>query len=122
MSHNDAFTSYLLELLAPIGPVSARRMFGGTGLWHGATMFALIARDELFFKVGECNRGEYEESGQAPFTYSTKDGSRILTSYWSCPPELMDEPDALRDWARRAVEAARAAAKPKRRTTVKPRR
>ena len=49
----DKLSTYLLELLAPLGPVSARRMFGGVGLFHNGTMFGLIARDELFFKVGE---------------------------------------------------------------------
>ena len=35
------FTEFLLELLAPLGPVSARRMFGGVGLFHGGMMFGL---------------------------------------------------------------------------------
>jgi DNA transformation protein len=33
----DEFSTYLLELLAPLGPVSARRMFGGVGLFHNGT-------------------------------------------------------------------------------------
>src|SRR5580692_3054408 len=46
----DKLTAYLLELLAPLGPISARRMFGGVGLFQGGMMFGLIAREELFFK------------------------------------------------------------------------
>ena len=46
----DRLTSYLLELLSPLGAVSARPMFGGVGLFHNGMMFGLIAREELFFQ------------------------------------------------------------------------
>ena len=118
----DKLTAYLLELLAPIGPVSARRMFGGVGLFHGGLMFGLIARGELFLKVGDANRSAYEAAGQAPFSYATKNGSHTITSYWRCPPELLDDAEALQVWARQAVEAAvvaaRAKPKPPRKRTV----
>jgi DNA transformation protein len=45
MARPDKLAEYLLELLAPLGPVSARRMFGGAGLFHGGTMFGLLARE-----------------------------------------------------------------------------
>ena len=56
MRDHDNLTAYLLELLTPLGPISARRMFGGVGLFHGGMMFGLIARDELFLKVNDVNR------------------------------------------------------------------
>ena len=74
--------AYLLELLAPLGPVSARRMFGGVGLFHGGMMFGLIARDELFLKVSDANRPAYEAAGEAPFSYDTKHGVHTIPSYW----------------------------------------
>lgn len=113
MPRDDAFTAFLLEALSPTGPVSARRMFGGVGLYHGLTMFALIARGELFLKVGDINRADYEARGQAPFSYATKGGSHTITSYWSCPTELLDDPDELRRWARKSVEAALASSRRK---------
>jgi DNA transformation protein and related proteins len=109
----DELTTYMLELLAPLGPVSARSMFGGVGLFHGKLMFGLIARDELFFKVGDANRPEYEAAGEAPFDYETKHGRHTLHSYWRCPPELVDDIESFQAWARRAVEAAVAAARGK---------
>ncbi len=121
-ARQDEFTTYLLEQLAPPGPVSARRMFGGTGLYHGAIMFALIARDELHFKVGDANRPAFGAAGQAPFSYATKHGTHTITSYWSCPSELLDDPDALRHWARGAIAVALAAAKPKRKPKPRKRR
>ena len=87
------FTAFLLELLAPLGPVSARRMFGGVGLFHGGMMFGLIARDELFLKVSDANRPSYEAAGEAPFSYDTKHGVHTLQSgtgvvrpnFWTIP-------------------------------------
>jgi DNA transformation protein len=112
----DKLTVYLLELLVPLGPVSARRMFGGVGLFLNGTMFGLIARDELYLKVGDTNRAAFEAAGEAPFSYATKDGTHTITSYWRCPPDLLDGSETFRDWARGAVEAAAAATrgKPKR--------
>ena len=114
MPRADAFIGFLLESLTPVGPVSARRMFGGVGLYHGATMFGLVARGELYLKVGDRNRAEYEARGQGPFTYATKRGSHTIGSYWSCPPELLDDPPMLQDWVRKAVAAALDARAPRR--------
>ncbi len=113
----DKLTAYLLELLVPLGPVSARRMFGGVGLFLNGTMFGLIARDELYLKVGDINRAAFEAAGEAPFSYATRDGTHTITSYWRCPPDLLDGSETFQDWARGAVEAAAAAA-----TRGKPRR
>ena len=50
------FRDYLLELLAPLEGVTARRMFGGGGLYLEDTMFAIVADDVLFLKVAETNQ------------------------------------------------------------------
>jgi DNA transformation protein len=113
MRAHDRFTDFLLELLAPLGPVAARRMFGGVGLFHSGVMFGLIAREELFLKVGDANRAAYEEAGEAPFTYETKNGTNTLGSYWRCPADLLDDAETFREWARAAVEAAGVAVRAK---------
>jgi DNA transformation protein and related proteins len=113
----DKFTDYILELLAPLGLVSPRRMFGGVGLFHNGLMFGLIVREELFFKAGDTSRPQYEAAGEAAFTYATKNGTHTLGSYWRCPPDLLDEAETFQAWARLAIEEAliAARAKPKRR-------
>jgi DNA transformation protein len=109
----DQTTTHILELLTPLGPVMARRMFGGVGLYLHGTMFGLIARDELYLKVGHTNQPDYEAAGEAPFRYETKNGTNTIRSYWRCPPGLLDDADALHSWARRAIGAAIAAARAK---------
>lgn len=111
--HTDSHTAHVLELLAPIGGVSARRMFGGTGLFRNGLMFGLMAGEELYFKAGDANRPDYEAAGEEPFSYDTKDGRHTLTSYWHCPNDLLDDPDNFLVWARKAIDASASAAKPK---------
>jgi DNA transformation protein len=117
----NEFAAHVLELLEPVGPVSARRMFSGVGFHHGGAMFGMIIRDELYFKVGERNRPDFEAAGQQPFSYATKNGRNTIHSLWSCPPELLDDPEEFAAWARKAIDAALAAvkAKPKRKTRPK---
>ena len=109
----DKLTAFVLELLEPLGAVSARRMFGGVGLFHDGMMFGLIARDELFLKVGDGNRSQYESAGEAPFSYETKHGPHTIGSYWRCPPDLLDDPEKFQAWARKAMDAAFVAARGK---------
>lgn len=109
----DKLMTYLLEMLVPLGPMSARRMFGGIGLFHRGTMFGLIAREELYFKVGDGNRRDYEAAGEAAFSYETRNGRNTIHSYWRCPPDILDETDKFQAWARAAIDAAGAAAKSK---------
>ena len=89
-------------------------MFGGVGLFHRGVMFGLIVREELYFKVGDANRPDYEAAGETPFTYETRNGVNTLHSYWHCPPDLLDETETLQAWARAAIDASGQAAKPKR--------
>ncbi|MGI9286664.1 MAG: TfoX/Sxy family protein, partial [Pseudomonadales bacterium] len=44
------FVNFLLEQLSPIGPVRARGMFGGHGVYLEDLMFGLIADETLYFK------------------------------------------------------------------------
>ena len=109
------FVSYVVESLQPLGPVSARRMFGGHGIYLDGVMFALIASDQLYLKVDDGNRAAYETAGLEPFTYSGK-GAPVRMSYHEAPGEGFDDPELLCAWAREAYAAAlRArAAKPSR--------
>jgi DNA transformation protein and related proteins len=109
----DEYEEHVLELLRPLGPVAPRRMFSGVGVFYAATMFGLIVDDVLFLKVGDGNRADYEQAGQEVFTYETTRGTHALSSYWSCPSELLDDPDEFRRWARKSVDAALAAARAK---------
>lgn len=101
--------------LVALGPVEARRMFGGHGIFLEGTMFGLVWRRTLYFKTGEANRAQYEEAGSRFFTYD-RGTRRVSMSYMTVPDEALADSALLAEWGERAYAVARAAkAKPKRR-------
>jgi DNA transformation protein len=118
MPKHDEFVAYLLELLQPFGPVSARAMFGGYGLYRDGLMFGLIADETLYLKVDEKNRAEFEAQGLGPFVYHKK-GKPYAMSYHLAPAEALEDSEPLCAWAEKGFAAARRGA---RRSPAKPRR
>ena len=108
----DQLVEHCLELLAPLGAVRARRMFGGHGLYIDDLFMALIAGDVLYLKASADSRPRFEAAGCRPFVYDAKSGS-VALSYWSAPPEAMESPALMQPWARLALQAALAAANAK---------
>lgn len=105
MTSDSDFLDHVLDLLRSWGGVSARKMFGGYGLYRDAVMFALIAEDTLYFKVDDLNRAAFAAAGMRPFTYEGK-AKPIEMSYWETPPDALDEASALIALARGALDAA----------------
>jgi DNA transformation protein and related proteins len=105
MAREREFVGFVVESLRPLGPVSARRMFGGHGIFMDGLMFGLIADAQLYLKVDEGNRAAYEAEGLQPFTYAGK-GRRVEMSYREAPSAGFDDPDILCAWAREAYAAA----------------
>ena len=94
------------ELFSVFGRVSVRRMFGGAGIYADGTMFALLYDGLIYLKAGECNAAAFDREALGPFTYTTKDGKRGVTSYRQMPDRLYDDPHELAEWARDALSAA----------------
>ena len=107
-----AFIAHVLDLLAPLGAVRARAMFGGWGIYLDDRMFALIAYDELYFKADVQTADRFAAAGSTPFVYEGK-GKPVQMPYWRCPEAAMDDPEAFLAFARLGLEAA-ARAKPAR--------
>jgi DNA transformation protein len=102
------FVEHCLELLAPLGAVRSRRMFGGWGLYVDDLFIAIIAADRLYLKAASEHRQRFADAGCEPFVYSVKDQS-VALGYWSAPAEALDAPEAMAPWARLALQAALAA-------------
>ena len=119
-----AIVEHCLELLAPLGVVRARKMFGGHGLYCDELFFALIAGDRLYLKVNDESRPAFVAAGCEPFVYDAK-AKALAMGYWSAPADAMESPALMQPWAQQAVTAAlraRAAkrpAKPRKRSTAK---
>lgn len=123
MPVSSEFIDFLLESLAPLGPVEAKRMFGGAGLYCDGVMFALIADEAVYLKADDKTSSAYVEEGLEPFTYHGKKNP-VQMSYWRIPERLLDDSDEFVAWAEIALGVAAAGARPKtkkkRKTGAKP--
>lgn len=107
------FADYVVELLAPLGAVRAKRMFGGFGIYLDGLMFALIADDTLYVKADAANRGAFEER-QMPAFVHVRQGKPVSLGYHAVPAEALDDRDDLIALARQGFAAALRGRKPPR--------
>lgn len=106
MTPDQAFVNWCAELLAPLGAVRSRRMFGGYGLYVDDLFLALVMREVLYLKVDAQTQPRFEAAGCRRFEYTTAQGEHGSLSYWSAPDEAMDAPAQMQPWGRLALEAA----------------
>lgn len=105
MATDRDFVDYLLELLEPLPSITAKRMFGGYGIFRSGLMFGLVADSTLYFKVDDENRVAFEERELGPFTYEAK-GTTMTMSYYEAPGEVLDNSEDMVEWAEIAYGAA----------------
>lgn len=104
MANAPSFVEHALELLSSVGPVQAKRMFGGHGVYCRGVMFGLLDDDELFVKTDEVSRPTFVEAGCRMWVYPA--AAMEETSYWRPPDEAHEDPEAMRPWAELGLEAA----------------
>lgn len=106
----DDLAAHCLELLAPLGRVRARRMFGGHGLYVDDLFVAILGEQVLYLKVNDETAPRFEAAGGKPFTYTFKDGRVGRLAFYTPPAEALESPALMQPWGRLAVQAALQAA------------
>ena len=105
MPVSDSFRSFVLDQLGRAVPrIRARSMFGGVGIYSGELFFALLANDTLYLKVDDSNRPDFEARGMGPFLPFGDERDKM--QYYEVPADLLEDPDALRPWAEKAIAVA----------------
>ncbi|HEY6135257.1 MAG TPA: TfoX/Sxy family protein [Rubrivivax sp.] len=107
----DEFVELCLELLAALGSVRSRRMFGAHGLYAGELFFGIVASDRLYLKADAETKLQFATAGCEPFVHVAR-GRRVEMNFWTVPDEAMESPSLMQPWGRLALRAARAASKP----------
>ena len=97
---DESFKDFILDQLAGLDDVEARRMFGGFGLYLDETFFGIVHKGKLFFKVDDSTVGAYRKHKMKPFRPNAK---QTIKSYYQVPVEVLEDPDELCVWARRAI-------------------
>lgn len=109
------FVDYLHEVFELFGPIRARKMFSGYGIYHNGLMFGLVAGDTLYLKADAENASHFEKEGLGSFAYG-KDGRVVKMSYYRAPAGIMEDREEAAMWARRSFEAALRAQMSKKKT------
>ena len=110
MPVSSDYLAYVLEQLAGLAGLSARRMFGGVGLYCEELFFGLIDNDTLYLRVNDDNRADYTARGMSAFR-PYADRPELSMSYYEAPADVLEDPAQLVSWARRSVAVAMAAGK-----------
>ncbi len=97
---DDSFRYFILDQLAGLDDVEARRMFGGYGLYQDETFFGIIHKGKLFFKIDESTVQEYRLRKMKAFRPNAK---QTLKSYYQVPVDILEDADELRKWALKAI-------------------
>jgi DNA transformation protein len=82
-------------------------MFGGFGLYSANVFFALIADDVVYLKTDSSTQADFEARGLRPFRPFGDDGAAMR--YHQLPEDALEDIDALRVWAEKAITVAKRA-------------
>ncbi len=110
------------DLFHPFGAIRVKKMFGGAGVYCDELFFAIMDDGAIYFKADDETRKAFEGRGLSQFTFEMKDGSSASMSYYAAPEEIFDDEDELRRWTTLALDAARRAARFKKKPAKKPAR
>jgi DNA transformation protein len=91
----------LVDDLQSLGAVTSKRMFGGHGIFHDGTMFAIVdSTGGCFLRSDAATTRCFEERGSA---------KHDRMPYWQIPDAVRDHEATLLSWAQQSVEIAHAA-------------
>ncbi len=89
----------VVGLLAPLGEVRWKAMFGGAGIVVEDRMVALLdSAGQLHLKVGQANRQRDEEAGAV---------KHARMPYYRVPEPVLGDDALLLEWARESADLAR---------------
>jgi DNA transformation protein len=106
----DSFTAFVLDQLSGLGPVEARRLFSGQGLYWREQIFALIHDGRAYFRVSPETRPAYVARGSVPFEPMP---GHVMAGYHEVPSAVLEDADETVAWARTAWALPRGAARKK---------
>ena len=101
MAVSNDFIEFVLDQFSEWDGVTARRMFGGAGLYRDGKMFGLVADDVAYLKVDETNKDKFLATGSSPFKpYPNKS---TTMPYFEIPANILENPEELIEWAEESL-------------------
>jgi DNA transformation protein len=106
VANSQAFVEHVLDLLNASIPSTARKLFGGHGIYCEGLMYGLIDDDAFFLKADDECRQTYLDAGCRQWFYGGPEGP-MAGGYYEPPSAAIDDPDEMRPWAAMGLAAAR---------------
>lgn len=104
MPTQDEFCDHVADLLAPLGDVTYRYMFGGYGIYVDERIVAIADDGVLYLKADDVNRPRFEELDMERFRpFPDRDSTM---PYHRVPEEVLEDRDRLLELARTSLAAA----------------
>ena len=98
---DTSFLDYVLEQLEGAKGLKTRAMFGGHGLYMGASFFGIVHKGSLYLRTDEASRPGFVKAGSRPFNPR---GRKELHRYYEVPAHVLDDSDELLVWAKTAAK------------------
>lgn len=105
MSVSNHYLNQTLHLLSQVVPVGYRRIFTGAGVYHQSKLFAVIADNNLYFRVNEQSVAPYLDRSMPVLKPRT--AQRAQSHFYQLPEDVLHSPTQLLYWMQAALEASR---------------
>ena len=103
MTVDKRYMDWVMGLLAPVGVITSRAMFGGYGIFENGIMFALVSKEPgLYFKVDESIVNNFTDVESLRFK---------TMPYYEVPADILEDADELSVWAKRSIGVAKRTSK-----------
>lgn len=101
------FLEYIMyDIFGESEPITARAMMGAHILYYEGKAFAIVEREELYFKGSKELAEWYRERGSRQLTY-TKEGKDAHLYYFLVPSEIYEDRVAREEWLDVALSVAK---------------
>ncbi len=113
MRTKSSLANYVAEQLSFLGRISARSIFGATGIFIEDRLLGIVVDEQtLYLHTGSTNRDDYLSRGMPQFK-PYPNAFDLTTDHHKVPSEVLADSEQLREWGERALRAAVDAAKAK---------
>lgn len=110
MRIKSSLASYVTEQLGFLGPISNRAIFGAVGIFIEERLLGIVANEVLYLHTGPSNRDDYLSRGCRQFK-PYPNAFDLTTDHHQVPEQIIGDPEQLKVWGARALQAAVEAAR-----------
>lgn len=104
MQDNASLANYVVEQLQFLGCISSRGIFGGIGIFQEERLLGVVIDGALYLHTGPTNLDDYVSRGMRQFKPYPK-AFDLTTDHYETPREVLENPQLLKEWGRRALTA-----------------